>query len=292
MKNQKLTVIERAAIRLNDQQKGFELLRRFGDEKVRLMSFAMTIRQMKNQIKTVTRRHTAKHINEDDLILAVEKARGVRVEDRREIAVLRVDDESKFGEAARVLRDQDAKTTMMLFDQYAGVIEFYFVSETPSIGGAVGKAIFTDPAAARQKLIELNGGKPEDRFFSPNRLQIYQFTGNGIIQPLKAKRRLMKPDGETARSYTGNREDFTIFNHIQTMARLFELVHAGQDSGELVKIKDLSKALGINQKTVRCLCDDAGFNINVAIKAGEGVSELAEGDHTVEHLEYVPIKAK
>ncbi len=90
LKIKKYTVIESAAMKLADQKKGIELLFKFGDEKVRLMSFAMTVEQMRARRKTVTRRHTAKHVAEGDLILAVEKARGVRVADRVSIAVIRV----------------------------------------------------------------------------------------------------------------------------------------------------------------------------------------------------------
>lgn len=89
MKNQKYTVIETAALQLNDNLKALELLGRFGDEKVRLMSFALTVPQMKAKLKTVTRRHSARNIEVGDLFLAVEKARGVRREDRKSIAVIR-----------------------------------------------------------------------------------------------------------------------------------------------------------------------------------------------------------
>lgn len=85
----KFSVIETAACE-HKGRKGIKLLKRFGDEKVRLMSFAMTIEQMRNQTKTVTRRHTIRKLKAGDLILAVEKLRGVRREDRKSIAVIQV----------------------------------------------------------------------------------------------------------------------------------------------------------------------------------------------------------
>ena len=55
---------------------------------MRLMSFAATTPQMRDRSKTVTRRLGWKHAKVGDRALAVEKARGVRREDRVELGVI------------------------------------------------------------------------------------------------------------------------------------------------------------------------------------------------------------
>lgn len=59
---------------------------------MRLMSFAATTEQMRNRIKTVTRRMGWTHAKAGDRVLAVEKARGVKVADRKELGVIEFTD--------------------------------------------------------------------------------------------------------------------------------------------------------------------------------------------------------
>lgn len=82
--------VEKTAAFMKDEKKRGEFVHRFSLERLRIMSFALTVRQMQNQIKTVTRRHGSRNVKPGDLILAVEKARGVKISDRVPIAVLRV----------------------------------------------------------------------------------------------------------------------------------------------------------------------------------------------------------
>ena len=56
---------------------------------MRLMSFALTIDQMHARTKCVTRRNGWKHAQPGDVVLAVEKARGVAVKDRRTLYPIR-----------------------------------------------------------------------------------------------------------------------------------------------------------------------------------------------------------
>jgi hypothetical protein len=56
---------------------------------MRIMSFAETIPQMRARTKTVTRRLGWENLKPGDRVLAVEKARGVKVKDRKAIHVIR-----------------------------------------------------------------------------------------------------------------------------------------------------------------------------------------------------------
>lgn len=62
---------------------------------MRFMSFSMTVDQMRARMKTVTRRLGWKNAKVGDRVMAVEKYRGVRVEDRVELGVI------EFTEVAR-----------------------------------------------------------------------------------------------------------------------------------------------------------------------------------------------
>ncbi len=55
---------------------------------MKYMSFALTVDQMRNQKKTVTRRLGWKNAKPGDRVMAVEKYRGIRKEDRVEIGVI------------------------------------------------------------------------------------------------------------------------------------------------------------------------------------------------------------
>lgn len=57
---------------------------------MRLISFHLTTRQIRDRSKTVTRRLGFAHIQPGELLQAVEKARGVTIEDRVALAVIRV----------------------------------------------------------------------------------------------------------------------------------------------------------------------------------------------------------
>lgn len=72
------------------------------------------------------------------------------------------------------------------------------------------------------------------------------------------------------------------------LGRIYDLVHAGQRTGELLSISQLSKALKVDEKMIYKVCQDEGLNINVAIGCG-GVAKLDRSDHTVEDLSFDPL---
>ncbi len=234
--------------------------------------------------------------------------------------LIALDDPTSPENAAQseALMRADAETTMMLFDQFAGGIEFYFISETPELRGAVNNEIYFEGGKANIALNILL-----KRFPEPNRLNVYHVAGNVMIQQSRRRRRLHDPkydfappsgardgfkiefppigmrapwepiEGKPAQTFADQKSEFisspAIPNAIKFVGKLLAEVHAGQRSGAPRSIRDLAKLLRVDQETIYSACEHAGFNINVALQdGGGGIGELKRSDHTVEDLSFDP----